>query len=292
VTQRGEGLLVNKVLLITCIAVMLGLFACMQVQEAVLVHNTALLPTRNQVIPVVSESQSLRVMTFNIHYGEGRDGAQDLSRIAEIIKEANVDIVGLQEVDNFQPRSKFVNQAKWLADELGMYGVYGANLSVGPSQYGNAILSRFPIVSYTNMPLPSGGLEPRGCLLAEMDVNGRQLAFLSTHLGLSKDERLRQVDSILDMIREIAVPTVLVGDWNDIPDSEEVTTTTSVLSDVYVRLKRENEGATFAFGTRKPNVRIDYVFVSSDIVVLDAKTIDTQGSDHYPVVVELDIIFR
>lgn len=255
-------------------------------------HNTTLLPTRNQVIPVVSKSQSLRVMTFNIHYGEGRDGVQDLSRIAEIIREANVDIVGLQEVDNFQPRSKFVNQAKWLADELGMYGVYGANLSVGPSQYGNAILSRFPIVSYTNMPLPSSGLEPRGCLRAEIEVGGRQLAFLSTHLGLSKDERLGQVHSILDVVRKLSIPTVLVGDWNDTSDSQEVVAATEMLNDVYVRLKRGKEEATFAFGAGKPNVRIDYVFVSSDIVVIDAQTIDTRVSDHLPVIVELDIVSR
>lgn len=280
----------NKVLLVTCVAIMLGLFACMRTNEAVLVHNTPLLSGLTEVVYPINDSRPLRVMTFNIHYGEGRDGVQDLSRIAEIIREADVDIVGLQEVDNFHPRSKFTNQAKWLADEVGMYGVYGANLSIGPTQYGNAILSRFPIVSYTNIPLPSG-LEPRGCLLAEIDVFGHRLAFLTTHLGLSKDERIKQVDSITNVVKEMTVPVILTGDWNDVPDSQEVSAVASVLSDVYAKLSHTDQGATFAFRSKKPNVRIDYVFVSPRIVVLDAWTIETQSSDHLPVVVELDIIF-
>ncbi|HQA48680.1 MAG TPA: endonuclease/exonuclease/phosphatase family protein, partial [Bacillota bacterium] len=141
--------------------------------------------------PLYKSSQfDIRIMSYNIHHGISRDGKLDINKIAEVIRESGAQIVGLQEVDNFHPRSKFTNQAKWLADEVGMYGVYGANLSIGPTQYGNAVLSRFPIVSYTNIPLPSG-LEPRGCLLAEIDVCGHRLTFLTTHLGLSKDERIK-----------------------------------------------------------------------------------------------------
>jgi endonuclease/exonuclease/phosphatase family metal-dependent hydrolase len=294
--QRGEQTFVNKVLVVACIAVLLGTLVYTQVHKGVLVNDVKLFSPGIQTlpaIPVVEGAQSLRVMTFNIHYGEGKDGIQDLSRIAEVIRECDADIVGLQEVDNLNPRSRFVNQAKWLADELGMYCAYGVNLSIGPVQYGNAVLSKFPIEFYENIPLPTSGFEPRGCLWTQIDVGGCQIAFLVTHLGLSKDERARQINSIIEMLEKITVPIILVGDWNNVPDSEEVSSVASVLKDVYAGTDSncEEEAATFAFGTRKPNVRIDYMFVSSEIVVMEVKTIETQVSDHLPVIAEVDIGF-
>lgn len=275
----------NKVMLGICVVALLGVVACLRAQDAVVVHTGPSPGNGYRDLISTGEPVTLRVMTFNIHYGEGKDKKQDLSRIAELIREADPDIVGLQEVDSFQPRSQFVNQAKWLAEELGMYGVYGPNLVLGVSQYGNAILSRYPIVSFTNISLPSGW-EPRGCLKAEIDIGGRRLVFLSTHLGLSEDERLEQADSVVALITESELPVVLVGDLNNTPGSGEVQKISSALVDAFGRLGRLGE-PTFAYGTSKPNVRIDYVFVSPDIGVKNAQTIKTSVSDHLPVVVDI-----
>ncbi|HEX6077405.1 MAG TPA: hypothetical protein VFZ32_19380 [Micromonosporaceae bacterium] len=82
--------------------------------------------------PGTSETQQreLRVMCFNIHHGVGLDGRLDLERIARVTESQAAEVVGLQEVDrHFSTRSTFVDQARWLADRLGMHVVFGANLS-------------------------------------------------------------------------------------------------------------------------------------------------------------------
>ena len=101
-------------------------------------------------------------MTFNIHHGVGTDRRLDLSRTANVIRAAVADVVGLQEVDrHFGARSDFVDQATWLAEDLGMDVVFGANLDLDPlvagqprRQYGTAILSAHPILDWENTHLP------------------------------------------------------------------------------------------------------------------------------------------
>lgn len=105
----------------------------------------------------------LTVMSFNIHHGVGVDGLLNLQRVADVIKTEGVDVVGLQEVDrHWGERSDFVDQAAWLADELDMHVVYGANLDLDPAQpgeprrqYGTAILSERPIRDWTTPTCPA-----------------------------------------------------------------------------------------------------------------------------------------
>ena len=100
----------------------------------------------------------LNILTFNIHHGRGTDGKLDLSRIAHIIEASGADVIGLNELDrNFLRRSAFVDQLQWLAKRLNMHAAFGATVTLPslkrtPRQYGNGLLSRFPIISHSNHP--------------------------------------------------------------------------------------------------------------------------------------------
>src|SRR5262245_27986995 len=108
------------------------------------------------------DRMALRFMTFNIQHGQGGDGRVDLARTSQVIRDAGAEVVGLQEVDrNYGTRSGLIDQAEWLARDLGMHVVYGANTDLDPPtagaarrQFGNAILSAFPIVDWENIHLP------------------------------------------------------------------------------------------------------------------------------------------
>jgi len=106
----------------------------------------------------------LCVMTYNIRWGRGVDGVFSLERIAEVIATSGADLVGLQEVERGSPRSRFRDTPDVLAASLGMHVAYGANLRLGPWQFGNALLSRHPILSWRNVYLPLRAGRDTSCL--------------------------------------------------------------------------------------------------------------------------------
>src|SRR5688572_8882435 len=95
---------------------------------------------------------TLRVLTYNIHHGEGTDGVFDLARIAEVIKSARADLVALQEVDQGTDRAGGVNQLDELARLTGMHAEFGKAMDYMNGGYGVAVLSRWPLVRAHNRP--------------------------------------------------------------------------------------------------------------------------------------------
>ena len=145
-----------------------------------------------------------RVLSFNIHHGQGLDGNLDLQRIADVIKTSDADIVGLQEVDKGWSRSDFVDQTTWLAETLDMRAVFGANLDLEPEnpgesrrEYGTAILTKRPILEWDNTLLPLIGGEQRGLLRVRVAVRGVPVKVYNTHLEHSNvEERSAQIAAI------------------------------------------------------------------------------------------------
>jgi endonuclease/exonuclease/phosphatase family metal-dependent hydrolase len=90
--------------------------------------------------------RSIRLMTYNIHNGIGRDRIYDLRRIEAVIRSEAPDIVALQEVDRGMARSRFDDQARLLGEALGMYAVHCITLEKERGGFGNALLSRFPLL--------------------------------------------------------------------------------------------------------------------------------------------------
>lgn len=242
----------------------------------------------------------LRVMTFNIRHGLGLDGRVDLGRVAEAIRGAGAELVGLQEVDRrWGVRSAFRDQAAWLGRRLGMHwGFASAMRRLGGAWppgngYGNALLSRHPIAWVRHIPLARmGTAEDRVLLAAGVDVPGLgRITAAVTHLGLDRAERLCHAGVVIRHLSDVPVPVVLMGDWNDRPDSPEVQEVALRWADV-ARQAEERSGVllpTFRYRSPggRPNVRIDYIFASSSLAAARAWTVDSPASDHLPLVADL-----
>src|SRR5690606_25035110 len=130
-----------------------------------------------------AEATVFRVMSYNIHHGRGMDDRVDLERIAEAIKKANPDLVALQEVDRGTRRTDGRDLTAELAKLTGMEGYFEKNIPYQGGEYGNAILSRFPILEKKNTHLRMiRENEQRGALQVLVEVDGEKLLFVNTHI--------------------------------------------------------------------------------------------------------------
>lgn len=165
----------------------------------------------------------LRVLTYNIHRCIGVDRRFRPSRVVEILKHHDADIVLLQEVDEGVPRSRELNLAHELADAAGYpHHAVGHNVSLRKGRYGNSTLSRYPILRERNIDLTIGRRKRRGCQHTTLDLTGdggANLEVFNLHLGLSARERERQI-GLLVRSQELAgldpqEPCLVGGDFND-----------------------------------------------------------------------------
>ena len=155
----------------------------------------------------------LRVATWNIHGGIGRDGRYDASRILGVLQQLGADIIALQEVASLAVHNGLLGE---LRTRLGLHVVGARTLTRRQSEYGNALLSRFALKQNTSIALTVGAHEPRNAIDARLDVDGRELRVVTTHLGLRPAERRIQVQKILRAIDQGPdVPTVMMGDVNE-----------------------------------------------------------------------------
>ncbi|MEW5762325.1 MAG: endonuclease/exonuclease/phosphatase family protein [Bacillota bacterium] len=225
----------------------------------------------------------LRVLTYNIRHGEGLDGRVALGRIAAVLAACDADLVALQEVDVFRPRSGFRHQARALAWVLGTQYVFGPTLvGAWAPFFGNAVLSKLPVLGAHRYRLPGKG-EPRGLLRVTVDAGAGPVDFLATHLGLSTEARRAQVKRIAGVLGEINKPFVLAGDFNCRPGAAELAPLLPLATDVAAAA-----GATEpTFPAGEPEARIDYILVSRHWEVHEAKTIGSEASDHLPVLAVL-----
>jgi endonuclease/exonuclease/phosphatase family metal-dependent hydrolase len=167
----------------------------------------------------------LRVLTYNIHRAIGTDRRFRPDRITRILSSHDPDIVLLQEVDEGVPRSRRLDMARALADELGYeFMVAGHNVSLREGRYGNATLSKYPIARARNLDLSVGTKKRRGCQYASIEVpaNGAgpvQVEVFNLHLGLSARERRQQLGLLVSTPEFVAIdsesPCIVGGDFND-----------------------------------------------------------------------------
>jgi len=158
-------------------------------------------------------ARCLRLATWNIHGGIGRDRRYDPGRIIAVLQELRADIIALQEVASLAVHGEFLGQVR---SALDVHVVVGRTLTRRAADYGNALLSRFPVKETSNIDLTVGSHEPRGAIDARLDVEGRELRVMSTHLGLRPAERRKQVHRILCALDSDAHgPVVLMGDVNE-----------------------------------------------------------------------------
>jgi endonuclease/exonuclease/phosphatase family metal-dependent hydrolase len=159
----------------------------------------------------------LIVASYNIHRGVGLDRRLDLARIADVIAETRAEVIGLQEVIR-EGGHEHADQAAFLGRRLGMELVMGETRMHGEGTYGNAVLSRLPVLGSARCDLSWGAREPRGCLRVDIAAGGATLHVFNCHLGLRPVERRRQLDLLGGFIavsHQLPGPRILMGDFNE-----------------------------------------------------------------------------
>jgi endonuclease/exonuclease/phosphatase family metal-dependent hydrolase len=235
------------------------------------------------------EPMTIRVLSYNIHHGEGVDGKLDLNRIAKVIESVSADLVALQEVDRNSNRTGKVDQAAEIGRLTGMSAIFEKNIAVAGGDYGNAVLSKFPIKSHRNVHLPRvGDSEQRGVLVVELQPPSLKtpVFFFATHLDYRSDNRERLASA--EKINELAVehPSILAGDLNDTPDSE-------VLKLFRAQWKPTSDMELPTFPAESPRRQIDFILVrpADRWRVVETKAIDEAvASDHRAIFSVLELL--
>jgi len=174
--------------------------------------------------PLEEIGPSLVVATYNVHACVGTDRRYDPARVAAVLRELAADIVSLQEVGTRRPGANLSDQAAFLAQATGLQIVSGPDRSYRHSRFGNAVLTRLPVLAVRYIDLSVTGCEPRGALDVDLDVGeriagGQALRVVATHFGLRGGERRAQTLRLLGAIADIA-PTdgsaiLMMGDLNE-----------------------------------------------------------------------------
>ena len=220
----------------------------------------------------------INVGTYNICHGRYAD--LDLSRIASVIREANADIAGFQEVDMGTNRIGGLDTVAALTAATGLtYALFVPAMDFDGGQYGTAILSRYPIAAAERHPLPSAGYEPRAFGYVTLTLGeGSTLTFLNTHLSYESAEQQKiQMRYLADWMAEnlpADTPAVLTGDFN----TEDFTTFAPVTSLGYALVNdTAHEFKTF----RHNPVAIDNIVYREGVMTPEAfGMIDSDASDH------------
>lgn len=240
---------------------------------------------------------SIRIVTYNVHSCVGIDGSLSPSRIARALAEYTPDVVALQELDVGRARSEHEDQAHTIADKLSMHLHFHPAMQIEEERYGDAVLSRYPMKVRRSEALPGlvdgPQLEPRGALWVEVQVGGHALQIITTHLGLTRQERKVQGDALLKWIddAERFGPVILCGDFNSFPNSELYNQLNARLPDVESTLDEKRPSKTWP--SSYPCFRIDYVFAGREFRVKNVSvprtTLTRLASDHLPLVVDIEL---
>jgi endonuclease/exonuclease/phosphatase family metal-dependent hydrolase len=244
-----------------------------------------------------------RLMTYNVHGCVGVDGRLDVGRIAAVIGQARPDVVALQELDVGRARSGRVDQAHEIATRLGMRFHFNSAFQVEEEQYGDAVLTTLPerLIKVGPLPtLPRMRLERRGALWLAVEADGVELQIINTHLGLVPMEQRAQVQCLLghDWLAhpERRGPTVMLGDFNATSRYAAYRALTGRLRDIQrgpdgKRIRRRKSVRTFP--SRAPLLRIDHMFISPEVEVLNVHAPDGPlarvASDHLPLVADIRV---
>jgi Metal-dependent hydrolase len=226
---------------------------------------------------------TLKVMTYNICSCHNLKYDYNPDETIQVILDENPDIIGINEMDCKNERNNFADMPKIMSEKTGYNYFFGKSIDYRGGEYGNMIMSRYPIKSIVNVPIPETfdatgqrTYENRAIIKACIDVDGQLVNVLISHYGLSPQERLTAVNQTLKLIND--EPTIFMGDLNCTPDSGELSLIYGKLTDISTEL---------TFPSDKPKIKIDYIFTSSHFEVETAKVIDTQVSDHRPYLITI-----
>jgi len=249
-------------------------------------------------VPTRGRERSLRVMSYNIEYGH-----EGLDKVIAAIRDQHPDIVGLQEVDvHWSERSNFADQAALLAKGTGMdyrfariYQIANVDPSKPPREFGVALLTRYPISSFSNHDITRHSTQDTaatpapmpGLLEAIVNVNRQIIRVFNVHLDYRREPEVRakQIAEMLSYMRGDTSLIILTGDLNATPDAPELRPLFNRLRDTW--LSAGDPGLTFS--STKLEKKIDYVLVSGRVCAKRSLVPKVHASDHFPMVVDLTL---
>jgi len=231
-------------------------------------------------------TRRVRIATYNVHSCVGTDGRRDPERIARVIDELRADVVALQEM-TYAADLAIETRSPVVLPVVEKYEhVLGPTHVRADGQFGNVVLSRFPIRNLSRIDLSEKRREPRGALHVVLDAFGSELHVIATHLGLHPRERRLQIAQILARARELASESfAVIGDFNDwLPGRSLVRVLDEVVG---------SAGAPKSFPSRCPMLALDRLWVHPRGSVLSIQThrseLARRASDHLPVVAEFEV---
>ncbi len=225
------------------------------------------------------------VATYNIHRGLGRDNKRDITRIANVIREINPDVIGLQEVESRSGGQIGDHQLNYLTAELGLNAVAGPTILQAGAEYGNGLLTRLPVLESRRLDLSFPGREPRGALDVDLKIGAEPVRVITTHFGLRVRERRQQSEWLLEALANVSRPlTILLVDLNEwVPWSPLVRRLRGALGRV---------PALRTFPSAFPVLPLDRIWISPTNALVTLKTHDTPlsrvASDHLPVTAKVE----
>jgi endonuclease/exonuclease/phosphatase family metal-dependent hydrolase len=229
------------------------------------------------------------IATYNIHKCRGMDGRVRPERIVRVLRELNVDVIALQEVVSVSNHSRESDQARYLAEELGLHIVSGGS-------YGNVILSRYPVVFSHRHNISVAKREERSCLRVDLEVApGKILHVFNVHLGTNFFERRSQGRQLVDDVIHCRAggksarngPRLVLGDFN-----EWIPGLASRLLASHLKGKDIRELLTVrrTYPGLFPLMHLDHIFYDDTLELIRAKLrrspLTLTASDHLPIVAE------
>ena len=227
----------------------------------------------------------VRIATYNIHRCRGMDRRVVPERIIEVLREIDADVIALQEVIGAGPVG--AGQAEEIGAGLGMGWVMNCVRTLRHHQFGNVVLSRYPIVHHSQYDLSWRTCEPRNCQRADLQIAGQILHVYNVHLGTAVLERRYQAGRLASFVhdRRVTGPKVLLGDFNEWMKGLATKTLSSLFEsvDISQHLKRRR-----TYPGLFPVVHLDHIYYDGRVAVLNVEMPRTRkalmASDHLPLV--------
>ena len=230
----------------------------------------------------------MRVATYNVHRGRGPGGFFRPERIARVIAEIGPDLIALQEAQHYLRPGKEMFDAEWLEHEAGLHLLRIPGRAGEQGWRSNLVLvGRGAKLLRPPTGLRIGGMEPRGAILADLDLGWGPFRLLATHLSLGAARRRHQAEALLAAMRTgegAALPTILMGDLNEWRSGASAL---AVLEPVF-----GPQPPAPTFPAFRPMLSLDRIMGHPRGLITSVRAHDTplarRASDHLPLVAQLD----
>lgn len=234
----------------------------------------------------------MKLMSFNTQHCESYvEKKIDFGLMARVILESGADVIGLNEMRGAGDLADYTDQTGALSELTGIkYSYFAKAIDVGGvnAPYGNALLSKYPIVSAETIPVPDPEVRLEGgrwyetrCLLKAKLSCG--ITVMVIHFGLNPDEQENAVKTVMENLER--EKCILMGDFNVTPDSVLLSPIREKMVDASVCF----DGERLSFPSDAPKKKIDYIFVTPDLELVYADIPAVIASDHRPHTAEIKL---